>query len=63
MTFAFWTNLAAGLLPDLAVALAKSGAVDERAPRRDLERLAGRRRRADRTRGFLCVPGVFAAAA
>jgi uncharacterized MAPEG superfamily protein len=47
MTFAYWMLLAAALLPYFTVALAKSGGVDNRAPRDGLESLTGWRRRAD----------------
>lgn len=47
MTFAYWMLLAAALMPYLTVALAKSGGVDNRAPRPGLESLTGWRRRAD----------------
>jgi uncharacterized MAPEG superfamily protein len=47
MTFAYWMILAAAALPYLAVVLAKSGGVDNRAPRVSLEKLKGWRRRAD----------------
>src|SRR5665213_1090281 len=48
MNFAYWMVLVAALLPYLTVALAKwPGGIDNRAPRRDMERLEGWRRRAD----------------
>ena len=47
MTFAYWMLLLAALLPYLTVGLAKSGGVDNRAPRVGLEGLSGWRRRAD----------------
>src|SRR4029077_804868 len=47
MTFAHWMLLAAALMPYLTIALAKSGGVDNRAPRPGLESLTGWRRRAD----------------
>ena len=47
MTFAYWMVLAAGLLPYFAVVLAKSGGVDNRAPRQSLAKLTGWRQRAD----------------
>jgi len=48
MNFAYWTVLAAAFLPYLTVAPAKwSSGIDNRAPRRDMERLEGWRQRAD----------------
>jgi len=47
MTFAYWMMLAATLMPYLTVALAKSGGVDNHAPRAALESLTGWRKRAD----------------
>lgn len=48
MNFAYWMVLVAAFLPYLTVALAKwTGGVDNHAPRRDMERLAGWRQRAD----------------
>ena len=48
MNFAYWMVLVAALLPYLTVALAKwPGGIDNSAPRRDMERLEGWRRRAD----------------
>ena len=47
MTFAYWMVLAAGLLPYFAVVLAKSGGIDNRAPRQSLAKLTGWRQRAD----------------
>lgn len=47
MTFAYWMVLAAGLLPYFAVVLAKSGGIDNRAPRQGLAKLTGWRQRAD----------------
>ncbi len=47
MTFAYWMLLAAALLPYFTVGLAKSGGIDNRAPRQGLEQLSGWRQRAD----------------
>jgi uncharacterized MAPEG superfamily protein len=63
MTFAYWMLLAMALLPYFTVALAKSGGVDNHAPRPGLERLTGWRRRADWTHRnhFEAFPPFFAA--
>jgi uncharacterized MAPEG superfamily protein len=47
MTFAYWMLLATALMPYLTIAMAKSGGVDNQAPRPSLESLTGWRRRAD----------------
>ncbi|HXQ51521.1 MAG TPA: MAPEG family protein [Stellaceae bacterium] len=47
MPLAYWMILAAAFLPYVTVALAKSGGVDNRAPRRELQKLEGWRQRAD----------------
>jgi uncharacterized MAPEG superfamily protein len=48
MTFAYWMILAAAILPYATIYLAKSGAkIDNHAPRLSLEKLKGRRRRAE----------------
>jgi uncharacterized MAPEG superfamily protein len=47
MPLAYWMILAAAVLPYVTVALAKSGGVDNRAPRRDLQNVTGWRQRAD----------------
>jgi len=48
MTCAYWTILAAVFLPYLTVAVAKlPGGIDNRAPRLDMDKLEGWRRRAD----------------
>ena len=47
MTFAYWMLLVAALLPYLTVGLAKSGGIDNHAPRASLDNLKGWRRRAD----------------
>ena|ERR1700733_13841382 len=48
MNFAYWMVLVAALLPYLTVALAKwPGGIDNHAPRRDMDKLEGWRRRAD----------------
>ena len=48
MTLAYWMLIAAAAMPYLTIVLAKSaGGIDNRAPRPDLENLAGWRRRAD----------------
>jgi len=63
MTFAYWMLLAAAILPYLTVALAKSGGIDNRAPRPYLENLSGWRRRAEwaHRNHFEAFP-IFAAA-
>ncbi|HYN39935.1 MAG TPA: MAPEG family protein [Rhodospirillales bacterium] len=47
MTFAYWMVLVAALLPYVTVGFAKAGGIDNRAPRADIERLTGWRKRAD----------------
>jgi uncharacterized MAPEG superfamily protein len=47
MTFAYWMIVVAMFLPYAAVVLAKSGGVDNHAPRASLAALAGWRQRAD----------------
>jgi uncharacterized MAPEG superfamily protein len=47
MTFAYWMIVVALLLPYAAVVLAKSGGVDNHAPRATLAALTGWRQRAD----------------
>ena len=47
MKFSYWMLLVAGLMPYFTVALAKSGGVDNNAPRPFLESLTGWRRRAE----------------
>jgi uncharacterized MAPEG superfamily protein len=47
MTFAYWMLLAAAVLPYVTVGFAKAGGIDNRAPRVDIERLSGWRKRAD----------------
>jgi uncharacterized MAPEG superfamily protein len=47
MTFAYWMIFVAMFLPYLAVVLAKSGGIDNHAPRRDLASKTGWRQRAD----------------
>jgi uncharacterized MAPEG superfamily protein len=65
MTFAFWTILAAGLLPTICAGIAKAGGkgFDNAAPRVWLERQTGWRLRADwAQRNHLEVFPLFAAA-
>jgi uncharacterized MAPEG superfamily protein len=63
MTFAYWMLLVAALMPYFAVALAKSGGFDNRAPRPSLENLTGWRRRAEWAhRNHFEVFPIFAAA-
>jgi uncharacterized MAPEG superfamily protein len=47
MGFAVWMIVAAAFLPYAAVVLAKSGGIDNHAPRRTLAQLTGWRQRAD----------------
>ncbi len=47
MTFAYWMIVVAMFLPYAAVVLAKSGGVDNHAPRASLAQLGGWRQRAD----------------
>ena len=47
MTFAYWMIVVAMFLPYAAVVLAKSGGVDNRAPRATLAQLSGWRQRAN----------------
>ncbi len=47
MTFAYWMIFVAMFLPYLTVVLAKSGGIDNNAPRRFLSELTGWRQRAD----------------
>lgn len=47
MTFAYWMVVAAALLPYVTVGFAKAAGIDNRAPRADMERLTGWRKRAD----------------
>jgi uncharacterized MAPEG superfamily protein len=63
MTFAYWMILAAAFLPYATVAAAKSGGVDNHAPRETLAALSGWRQRADwaHRNHFEAFP-VFAAA-
>jgi uncharacterized MAPEG superfamily protein len=63
MTFAYWMLLVAALMPYVTVAFAKSGGVDNRAPRTSLENLTGWRRRAEwaHRNHFEAFP-IFAAA-